>query len=332
MAKFLDQNGLSRVWSKIKTLLNGKVDKTRKVNGKALSSDITITSDDIEYIGDGGTLTEELDYLEGKVHEHSNKSVLDGITSTKVANWDALTNGIDSSSVDYRTNQTTVQEALDDLYSRVGNPSGGTLTSDDIQHVREDDSVTTVWNELTNLQYSVGEANQGVERLDNRKQDKLTAGTGISIVNNVISATGGGSSSGSGGSSWSAWSEIPLYYENSKWCSVDVLPPLWSADLQEVEIYFQIICPDVPSNFLWLSQTIKIPTLVYEDNVSGLYIYLGEICANTNNGEMLNPTVAIMGNVKAWIENGCIRAMDDQGGWCGDYCSLKCFCRSKVAE
>lgn len=229
MAKYLDQNGLSRVWNKIKTLLSGKVDTTRKINGKALSSDIVITSDDIEYTSNGDTITDKLDSLEDTAHLHSNKSVLDGITATKVANWDNLVNGIDSSTVDYRTQQITVQDALDSLYSQcsenaeglsflqnskqdkltagsgititnnVISSTGGSsdnLTSDDIQHIREDDTVTTVWNEITNLQYSVGEANQGVEMLDNRKQDKLTAGSGITISNNVISASGGGSSSG----------------------------------------------------------------------------------------------------------------------------------------
>ena len=51
MAKFLDFNGLSYTWGKIKTyvttLLGDKVDKTTSVNGHALSGNVTVTKSDV---------------------------------------------------------------------------------------------------------------------------------------------------------------------------------------------------------------------------------------------------------------------------------------------
>lgn len=44
MAKYLDNTGLSYLWGKIKALF---VPQTRTVNGKALSSDITLTAEDV---------------------------------------------------------------------------------------------------------------------------------------------------------------------------------------------------------------------------------------------------------------------------------------------
>lgn len=44
MAKYLDNTGLSYLWGKIKSLF---VPQTRTVNGKALSSDITLTAEDV---------------------------------------------------------------------------------------------------------------------------------------------------------------------------------------------------------------------------------------------------------------------------------------------
>ena len=47
MAKYLDQSGLSYFWGKLKALLAGYVPTTRKVNDKALSSDISLTYSDV---------------------------------------------------------------------------------------------------------------------------------------------------------------------------------------------------------------------------------------------------------------------------------------------
>lgn len=44
---YLDNVGLARVWSKIINKLSSYVPTSRKINGKALSSDITLTTSDI---------------------------------------------------------------------------------------------------------------------------------------------------------------------------------------------------------------------------------------------------------------------------------------------
>lgn len=74
MAKFLDKAGLEHFWASLKTLFNSKVDK---VTGKGLSTN-DFTTD----------LNNKLTTSYNRSHTHSNKSVLDGITATKVANWD----------------------------------------------------------------------------------------------------------------------------------------------------------------------------------------------------------------------------------------------------
>ena len=38
---FLDAGGVEHLWTKVKELLNGKVSTGRKINGKALTADIT---------------------------------------------------------------------------------------------------------------------------------------------------------------------------------------------------------------------------------------------------------------------------------------------------
>lgn len=44
MSKFLDGNGLKYLWGKIRAAV---VPVTRKINGKALSADITLTAADV---------------------------------------------------------------------------------------------------------------------------------------------------------------------------------------------------------------------------------------------------------------------------------------------
>lgn len=50
MAKFLDLEGLEYLWGKIKEKLDAKVPNSRKVNGKALSADITLSAADVSAI------------------------------------------------------------------------------------------------------------------------------------------------------------------------------------------------------------------------------------------------------------------------------------------
>lgn len=50
MAKYLDVGGLQHLWEQIKTKLNGKVSTGRKINGKALSTDITLSAADVSAI------------------------------------------------------------------------------------------------------------------------------------------------------------------------------------------------------------------------------------------------------------------------------------------
>ena len=50
MAKFLDQAGLQYLWQKLKEKLGGYVPTGRKVNGKALTSDINLSAADVSAI------------------------------------------------------------------------------------------------------------------------------------------------------------------------------------------------------------------------------------------------------------------------------------------
>ncbi len=47
MAKFLDLTGLKYFWNEVKTRIDEKVSSSRKINGKALSSDITLSASDV---------------------------------------------------------------------------------------------------------------------------------------------------------------------------------------------------------------------------------------------------------------------------------------------
>ena len=47
---FLDAGGVEHLWTKVKELLNGKVSTGRKINGKALTADITLSAADVSAI------------------------------------------------------------------------------------------------------------------------------------------------------------------------------------------------------------------------------------------------------------------------------------------
>ena len=64
MSKFLDSNGLLYVWGKVKTLLNGKVDK---VDGKGLSTN-DYTDEDKALIATIPTDTEQAEMIEFKAY------------------------------------------------------------------------------------------------------------------------------------------------------------------------------------------------------------------------------------------------------------------------
>ena len=72
--KYLDNNGLSHLIQKIKSWLNGKVDK---IDGK------TLTTNDFT-----NAYKTAVDTNATARHSHSNKTVLDGITSAKITEWD----------------------------------------------------------------------------------------------------------------------------------------------------------------------------------------------------------------------------------------------------
>lgn len=62
---YLDNIGLARVWSKITNKLSSYVPTSRKINGKALSSDITLTSSDIG-LATAGSATQPVYFSDGK--------------------------------------------------------------------------------------------------------------------------------------------------------------------------------------------------------------------------------------------------------------------------
>ena len=72
--KYLDNNGLSYLIQKIKIWLTGKVDK---IEGKTLTTN-DFTNDYKKAVDDNTTAR----------HTHGNQTVLDGITSDKIAEWD----------------------------------------------------------------------------------------------------------------------------------------------------------------------------------------------------------------------------------------------------
>jgi len=61
--KYLDQNGLSRVWNKIKTLLNGKQDKLTAGNGISINNNVISATGGTS----GGNATDTYDYVFGFV-------------------------------------------------------------------------------------------------------------------------------------------------------------------------------------------------------------------------------------------------------------------------
>lgn len=70
----------------------------------AVNIDFSCTSDEVDYKGTGEMLTTKLDSMDetiaskadkSELHEHSNKTVLDGITAEKVSLWDSGTAGAD---------------------------------------------------------------------------------------------------------------------------------------------------------------------------------------------------------------------------------------------
>lgn len=62
---YLDNIGLAQVWSKITNKLSNYVPTSRKINGKALSSDITLTSSDIG-LTTAGSATRPVYFSDGK--------------------------------------------------------------------------------------------------------------------------------------------------------------------------------------------------------------------------------------------------------------------------
>ena len=62
---YLDDIGLARVWRKITNKLSSYVPTSRKINGKALSGDITLTSSDIG-LSTAGSATQPVYFSGGK--------------------------------------------------------------------------------------------------------------------------------------------------------------------------------------------------------------------------------------------------------------------------
>lgn len=72
--KYLDSDGLLYLWSKVKTLLGGKVDKAE---GKGLSAN-DYTAEEKAAVGANTAAR----------HSHTNQTVLDGVSAAKVTAWD----------------------------------------------------------------------------------------------------------------------------------------------------------------------------------------------------------------------------------------------------
>lgn len=94
-------------------------DVDKKLNNKADKSDIPTTV---------AELTDSADYAKKTdLHNHTNKTVLDGITSDKVTAWDTVNNKVDKvdgkglSTEDYTTSEKTI-------VSKLGESSEGSLT------------------------------------------------------------------------------------------------------------------------------------------------------------------------------------------------------------
>lgn len=104
MAKFLDTTGLEHLWEALKGKLSGYVPTGRKVNGKALTSDITLSATDVSAIPasqkGAANGVAELDG-NGKVPSSQLPSFVDDVVDTYIvseseafsAGWLSLTDG-----------------------------------------------------------------------------------------------------------------------------------------------------------------------------------------------------------------------------------------------
>lgn len=78
--KFLDQGGLSHLWDKIKsyitTNINTRVPTSRTVNGKALSSNISLNYFDVDAASSGHNHDRRYIYTEVEVFQSSNSRIV----------------------------------------------------------------------------------------------------------------------------------------------------------------------------------------------------------------------------------------------------------------
>ena len=100
------------------------------LTGKANSSDVyTKTESDTNFVAKVVDKSLTLDTEIAKIHEHTNKTILDGVTSTKITEWNSKANPVHVHSISDVTNlQTSLDNKVDDSQVLTNVPVGAVFT------------------------------------------------------------------------------------------------------------------------------------------------------------------------------------------------------------
>lgn len=179
--------------SEVDTLLQSKAD----ANNVYTKTEVDLTIDAIE--GRLQTAEGDIDDLEtdkANVSDVYTKSQVDTALSGKADSNNVYTKSQVDTALSRKANTT-------DVYTKtqVDNALSGKANTSDVYNKTQVDSLLTAKADASNV-YTKSQVDSTVSRIDGDiagKQDVLTAGTGITISNNVISATGGGGGGGVSG-------------------------------------------------------------------------------------------------------------------------------------
>lgn len=167
-----------------------------------LETSVSTAQEDIEDLEDA------LDTVEARVD--ATEDDIETLETLVAANTTAITNeatragGVEgglntrlgtaeSTITSHGTRIGTAENSITSLGTRLGTAEG-TITSHTGTLTSHTNTLAGHTNDITNHGNRLQSAEQQITNLNTNKQNKLTAGENITIVNNVISATGGGSS------------------------------------------------------------------------------------------------------------------------------------------
>lgn len=119
--KYIDLTGLSYAFTKIKTLVDSRVPNTRKVNGKALNADITLSASDVGASASGhGHAASEINGLatvatSGSYNDLSNKPTIPAAVTVDSALSTTSTNPVQNKVIN-----TALEEKADSTHTHTG--------------------------------------------------------------------------------------------------------------------------------------------------------------------------------------------------------------------